>query len=164
MNTCQGITLQNRQCCRYIRRGMYCYQHSIAQPRFMQEKPSECIVCCESLANQHNALACGHWIHTKCIINSAKAECPICRHQLLFNKTITNRINKLAKKRADEMLIEEEEYIHNSLQYQISEHIHDVVDQILDDEILMEDYYRDILLNILGAEDMLEYSSDDEYD
>jgi gas vesicle protein len=50
------------------------------------DKPEECPVCFESLSNQKIPLECDHWVHSKCIKKSGKAQCPICRKELLKYK------------------------------------------------------------------------------
>jgi len=52
---------------------------------FKQDKPEDCPVCYESINSQKEALECGHWVHTECIVKSTKAQCPICRRSLVLN-------------------------------------------------------------------------------
>ena len=123
MNTiiCQGITLSGTQCNRRVKNKRYCYHHKKNQTtRYRQEKPLECIICCESLAKQRRSLECGHWIHVKCIVESAKAECPICRSELKLGKRAMKRISKIAKKRHTEYIQEEEDDLRNDLQHQVA--------------------------------------------
>ena len=49
----------------------------------------ECPVCYEDITKE-DILQCGHIVHERCVINSGKAECPICRSKLLYfvNKVI----------------------------------------------------------------------------
>jgi len=42
-------------------------------------KTDECVVCLEKFTDKNRPLKCYHWIHKKCIINSGKDQCPICR-------------------------------------------------------------------------------------
>ncbi len=176
---CQGITLSGKPCHRKIKNQLYCYQHRRALQssgiiQYRQTKPLECIICCESLANQRRALACGHWIHNICILESAKAECPICRSKLNLGKRATNHIDKLAKKREAEYIEEEEEELRVELQQQVAglitpalrERIHEVVGDLLDEtinidasdvlnDIFDDDTYQSFLHNLMGY-DLLE--------
>lgn len=106
---CQAITLTGRQCQRGATNGNYCYQHYNQTSGYRELKPKECIICYESLENQNQALECGHWIHLNCIINSAKAMCPICRRPLLLGKRAMKTIDELAYQREEELLREEEQ-------------------------------------------------------
>ncbi len=140
MGTCKAITLSGKPCHRKIKRTRYCYQHC-AILAFRQAKPKECIVCCNSLADQKRALECGHWIHKRCVVESAKAECPVCRTPLNLGLRVMKYINKLAQKREQELLLEEEEELRVELENQVSiliapalqERIHDVISDILED-------------------------------
>ena len=117
MNFCKGKTLAGKNCTRKVKlNDNFCYQH-----RFCENKPVDCVVCCESLSNEEKPLDCGHWIHIDCIINTAKAECPICRKKLQFKKNILDKIEILSKKRKAEVLEEEEEELRLSLENQITE-------------------------------------------
>lgn len=136
---CKGITLSGKRCSRKLRNHKYCYQHR--NKIFRETKPSDCIICYESLATQQRPLACGHWIHTSCIVESAKAECPVCRAQLQLNKTALKRIQSLAQERNAENLREEEEELQQSLQHQVADliaptlrdRINDVVNELLNE-------------------------------
>jgi hypothetical protein len=46
------------------------------------EKPTHCIICTETLGQNDNALACGHWFHLNCVRRHFKPECPLCRRPL----------------------------------------------------------------------------------
>ncbi len=185
---CQGITLSGKQCHRKIKNQQYCYQHrktlQSGITKYIQTKPKECIICCESLANQRRALACGHWIHKICIIESAKAECPICRTKLNLGTRALNRIDKLAKKRVAEYLEEEEEELRVELQQQVAdliapalqERIHEVVGDLLDEtdnidandvlnDIFDDDTYQSFLHSLMGYELLeSEFFDDSDYD
>lgn len=130
---CRGITLTGEQCNRKVKSGEHCFQHA---NKFFSSKPSECIICYESLANQRHALKCGHWIHNDCIVKSAKAECPLCRCKLELCKRDMKRIDKLAKIREAERLQEEEEELRENLQTHLSEtlrdRIHHIIGNLLD--------------------------------
>lgn len=153
---CQGITLTGTQCHRKIKNHEYCHQHrqSLNVKKHREPKPTECIICFESLANQRHALECGHWIHFNCIIESAKAECPICRTKLTLGTRAMKHIEKLAKKREAEYLQEEEDELRMDLQNQVAgliapalrDQINQVVGNLLDDpdEIIATDVLTDI--------------------
>ncbi len=182
---CQGITLSGGQCHRKIKNQQYCYQHRqnpCDVKKHRETKPSECIICYESLANQRYALECGHWIHIKCIINSAKAECPICRTKLTVGKRAMKRIEKLARTREVEFLQEEEDELRMDLQYQVAgliapalqDRIHEVVGNLLDEtddiittdvltDVFDDDTYQSFLHSLMGYE-LLESEFFDESD
>ena len=125
MNICKGTTIKGKPCCRKTKDN-YCHIHKNAplKPhKYKQEKPEECIVCFESLANQKRSLSCGHWIHKNCIIKSAKAECPICRKQLLLGKNDMKLIKNLAKKREEENIAEEELELQHEFENEIQNEI-----------------------------------------
>lgn len=48
------------------------------------EKPSDCVICMESLENVDFSLDCGHWMHMDCIMKTEKPYCPLCRQKLSF--------------------------------------------------------------------------------
>jgi hypothetical protein len=134
VNTCKGFTLDGKQCHRKTK-GNFCYQHRV---NFMQEKPLECIICLESISTQKRALECGHWIHKRCIIKSAKAECPLCRTPLHLGLRARQQINKLATLRAREQFEDEErelieEYRSEIFNPQIQEYIHNIIGYLLED-------------------------------
>ncbi len=173
---CQGITLSGKQCNNRIKDKRFCYHHrknsqSDEIMQYRQHKPPECIICRESLANQRYALECGHWIHKKCVIRSAKAECPICRSKLVLGKNDMARINAIAKKRREKYLLEEAEELRTNLQFQVAgliapelqERIQDIVGDLLDDagdidtidiltDIFDDDTYQSLLHNLIGYE------------
>jgi len=169
---CQGITLSGQQCHRVVKNDNYCYQHRQNDVKKHREtKPSECIICFESLANQRHALECGHWIHLKCIIESAKAECPICRTKLTMGKRALKHIEELAKIRKAEFLQEEEEELNMNIQHQVAgliapalqERIHEVIGNLLDEtddistmdvlaDIFDDETYQSFLNSLMGYE------------
>lgn len=53
------------------------------------DKPSDCIICTESLNNVDAPLPCGHWLHLSCVKKHFKPECPICRTKLDIEVTGT---------------------------------------------------------------------------
>jgi hypothetical protein len=165
MCTCRGITLAGKPCHRKIKNNHYCFQHGI-KTKFTQPKPSECVICCESLVNQKRALECGHWIHTGCVVASAKAECPLCRRKLQFGKRDTNRISKLAKQRYEEILQEEaeeirEEFVSESLRDRLRGVVENMMEEnenISVNDVLMDQSFLDQIIGYMMAE------TDDESD
>jgi len=115
MEKCIGITRLGTRCKHTVLPGKdYCYQHSGIG--FRQSKPDDCIVCCESLEKQRTSLSCGHWVHTNCIIQSAKAECPICRAPLKMGKRAMHKLEQLRLERRRQGVLEEEEEIRQQLE------------------------------------------------
>ena len=158
---CKGITLSGKPCHRKIKRELYCHQHR-GKLGFRQAKPKECIICYNSLANQKRALGCGHWIHKRCVVESAKAECPVCRSPLNLGFYATRYIKKLAQKREQELLLEEEEELRSELENQVTviiapalqERIHDVIGDILENTNDIDT--TDVIMNIFN-EDSYQY-------
>lgn len=162
MNTlCKGTTISGNKCKRRATEGDYCFQHK----SFHQEKPSECIICCESLANQKRALKCGHWIHLQCIVNSAKAECPICRVQLKLGPIATARIEQLAAQRKAELVQEEEaELFQNTFVPAIVPILEEFIGQFFVEsfeETNSEDEIYDILYRFLDYDIYIQYIGSD---
>jgi len=148
---CKGLTLTGGRCHRRTKHE-YCFQHS-KNTVYRQPKPDSCAVCYESLATERRALKCGHWIHKKCIILSAKAECPLCKTPMNFNRYDMNKIKKLAQKRAAENLAEEEQELMNELQFQITSLISPVFQQTVDE----------FFMSMIGSEGVLDYEDYQEY-
>lgn len=128
---CKGLTLLGKSCHRIIRAGDYCFQHI---NKYRERKPKKCIICYESMINERSALNCGHWIHIQCIVNSAKEECPICRKKVRLNLKNKLLIERLAKKRRQEM---DEQYIIEYLETEIIEFL----DMSLNEEYGYVDFF-----------------------
>lgn len=166
MKKCQGITLNGCECNRKVT-GDYCFQHA---NKFFSPRPEECPVCYESISEQKRPLECGHWIHKQCIVESAKAECPICRCKLQMGKRDLNKIEKLAKKRKTEDLEEEEEELRNNLSNQITyliapaliERINQIVGNLLNenDDINHLDVLADIFQDDVFFHEYLDFDSE----
>ena len=107
MNICKGLTKGQIPCKRRVFGADYCFQHS-PPPEREQERPEDCPVCFEPM-QQRGPLSCGHWVHIGCVVKSGKSECPICRSSLQLNKTCTDKINCIARKRRRESIDEEAE-------------------------------------------------------
>lgn len=78
MHTCEikGCMLPKNES---SKEGKYCNAH---KTQFALEKPEECSVCLEEFDEKEEPWPCGHYVHRKCITQSMKAECPLCRKQL----------------------------------------------------------------------------------
>lgn len=165
MNTkCQGITLRGEKCNRKCRISNYCHSHQNQNKTFQQPKPAECMVCYESLTNQRDALDCGHWVHTGCIVNSAKAECPLCRQLVRLGAKDMSKLRKLAKKRKLEILQDEENELRAGLQDHVAEIIGPILQERIQDalgyllennedletELIDEDMYQGFLYTLLN--------------
>jgi hypothetical protein len=48
----------------------------------MAERPSDCIICYETLSITEPPLPCGHYLHLACVKKHFKPECPLCRKPL----------------------------------------------------------------------------------
>lgn len=142
--TCKGLTLLGKQCNRRMKRSEYCFQHRHLFNKYAQDKPDECIVCCESLSNQHYPLECGHWIHTHCIISSGKAQCPLCRKKLKLNRNAMKQIREISKKHQQEAMESEEEELRS-----INEHISDILNDMMSDSDTDDSLFGDILDELL---------------
>lgn len=66
--------------------------------QFQEEKPQDCPVCFESLANENKTLSCGHWVHKECVIKSKKDCCPLCRQTVELSIEEQYRIQELQHK------------------------------------------------------------------
>lgn len=161
MTNCKGKTVLGKNCNRRVKNGLYCYQHKIYP--YLQDKPPDCIVCYENINKETNPLECGHWIHKKCVIKSAKAECPICRAKLHFGNNTMNKINKLYRKRQEEYLVEEEELLRNDLHNQLTElinpsiqqRINNVIEQFFEDtdienDVIEDEIYQNLLYSFMN--------------
>jgi len=173
-NKCQGITLKGNKCRRKSVGHTHCHLHRNTHG-YREVKPEDCLICCESLNNQRHALDCGHWIHTQCIVNSAKAECPLCRKPVDLGIRDMTKLTKLAKKRKLDTLQEEEEELRAGLQDHVTELIGPLLQERLQDAvgfllenaedldettILNDEMYQGFLDTLLNYEN--EY--DDEYE
>ncbi len=83
----------------------YCTLHY----RKMMFKTDECVVCLEKFTHKSQPLRkCRHWIHKKCIVNSGKDECPICRvANTGLNKKEMKKLKKVSLRMAKEKEQEE---------------------------------------------------------
>ena len=55
-----------------------CTINFVSKTSLVFEKLDCCIICVEPLHN-NDLQHCGHWVHTQCIIQSGKPQCPFCR-------------------------------------------------------------------------------------
>ena len=68
------------------------------------EKPDECPICLDEF-NKYVSIPlipCSHWVCKKCVINSGKNECPICRQEVQLSKVEMKQCNKISCKRQKE--------------------------------------------------------------
>lgn len=54
-------------------------------PMHIIDKPLECPVCMDELDEKAKPLLCGHWVHRSCVVQSGKAQCPICRRHVYMS-------------------------------------------------------------------------------
>jgi hypothetical protein len=68
------------------------------------EKPDECPICLEEFSKYDSVplIPCSHWVCKKCVINSGKNECPICRQEVQLSKVELKQCNKINNKRQKE--------------------------------------------------------------
>lgn len=165
--TCKGITLRGEPCHRKVAGRDMCFQHLSIE--FRQEKPPDCPVCCESLAKQRASLECGHWVHTRCVIESAKEECPMCRHPLNLSPRAKKQIHQLAKRRNLENIMEEEQELIETegISLHLIDRINDIIisnntgsAQIIDllDELMDDEAYQNFVYDLIRAS----YHEDDD--
>lgn len=63
---------------------------------FKEEPQDECHVCCESIDTH---LSCGHWIHIDCVVQTGKAECPLCKKVVSMSIDDVVKMEKISKKK-----------------------------------------------------------------
>ena len=63
---------------------------------FKEEPQDECHVCCESIDTH---LSCGHWIHIDCVVQTGKANCPLCKKVVSMSIDDVVKMEKLSKKK-----------------------------------------------------------------
>lgn len=130
MENCKGITRTGNNCKRKAKEGGYCFQHQ-QELKFIQEKPDECLICCDALS-EDTPLPCGHWIHLNCIIRSGKAECPVCRSPVVLNERDTKSLQEIRiQRREEEIQEEQEEIIRDQLEAQIYQYIEAQLEQLI---------------------------------
>lgn len=70
---------------------------------FVEEKQDECHVCCDEIKDH---LSCGHYVCKKCIINSGRETCPLCRKTVSLSleevKSVDIFKKKLKREREEE--------------------------------------------------------------
>ena len=68
------------------------------------EKPDECPICLDEFSKYDSIplILCSHWICKKCVVNSGKNECPICRQEVQLSKVELKQCNKINMKRQKE--------------------------------------------------------------
>ena len=63
---------------------------------FKEEQQDECHVCCESIDTH---LSCGHWIHVDCVVQTGKAECPLCKKVVSMSIDNVIKMENISKKK-----------------------------------------------------------------
>lgn len=72
-----------------------------------EENREECVVCYEECKSPLEE--CGHYIHSKCIANSGKSECCICRKEVKLNKELEMLCKEKENSRKKEIRDQENE-------------------------------------------------------
>lgn len=97
---CKGFTLRGSLCKNFtsLEHG-FCLSHQY-QSRIKDSNLEEgiCAICLER-AEKYEALECGHLIHRKCIKQTQKVECPVCRAEL---HSLPHRIRKRIERNAQQ--------------------------------------------------------------
>ena len=143
---CKGYTVSGNKCKKTIKKGDFCHWHFLD---FVQEKLDECPICMESLEKEKQPLSCGHWIHKKCVVQSAKAECPMCRKTVQLTKGETKKVTSLARVRRQEQIEEDEEELRNNLHHNIeillTPNINEIIQELIGGIFDSEDYTIDVV-------------------
>lgn len=79
---CIGTTIKGNQCRKKPGKNNYCSTHS---HMFIYNKPDDCPICMDDIANESQPLSCGHWVHKQCILKW-KPQCPVCRSDIKLTK------------------------------------------------------------------------------
>jgi hypothetical protein len=104
--------VQNEEYCLNTKEFKICCE-SHSKYLTIYEKPDECPICLEEfdIENSIPLIPCSHWICKKCVINSGKNECPICRQQVELTKLEMIKCNKInlerQKEKEEQQLIED---------------------------------------------------------
>lgn len=79
----------------------YCIKHMNHQePISNVPKPDECPIClCGEDEEKLTQFCCGHHVHKKCIIQSGKHKCPVCRQFIYLDKQTLRELRLLAKQK-----------------------------------------------------------------
>ncbi len=57
-------------------------QRIIPNVTFIEDKPSECIICAIKLEDIDQPLSCGHYFHKECFMQTKNTICPVCRTEV----------------------------------------------------------------------------------
>lgn len=76
---CNHITRKERQC-KNKSTQPFCHLHR--KGKFVQDRPTQCPVCYNTLAQCKKPLPCGHWVHMSCVKRANTGTCPLCRHKI----------------------------------------------------------------------------------
>jgi hypothetical protein len=135
---CRGVTSRGVKCKIDLGQGSgeeFCRYHAELAPP--QPKPESCCVCTELLETERRPLDCGHWIHRACVVQSAKAECPLCRAALrhCLSGVDKREIKRIKARRLREQIEEDHQElvreIDNSLGAMLPDYLHDRLDRLL---------------------------------
>lgn len=75
-------------------------------------KEENCSVCLEEFPENFTPLQeCGHYIHIKCIVNSGKDECPLCRTKVTLNAKDMESLQQICQRHIEEREREYENYL-----------------------------------------------------
>jgi hypothetical protein len=128
----------------------FCKKHN---QKFKYDKPDDCPICTESLKDEKYPLInCGHWIHHSCVIESGKAECPVCRAAVALTRGLKKELTKKSKQMKNEREIEEFEEIREM-----------VLAEQEDNNMMLYRVFRDIYHNGHSDEDINELLEHDIY-
>jgi hypothetical protein len=152
---CKGITKKGVKCKKTtLNNKGYCFVHlnqytgGLLKKKFVDEKPQECIICCEELC-MSAPLECGHWIHLDCVKKSLKPECPICCCDL--SQYLTNNELETIKKKSDEVVDDWNEEMLD--QYDSDEEVEFIIQiplvDITVENKICEDCFEKNLLNVI---------------
>ncbi len=82
MIRCKGFTMKGKQCTKQSKTHEYCCIH---KDMYKYERPSECVICSETLLESIRPTRCGHFMHPECLNKwlETNENCPVCRTQLI---------------------------------------------------------------------------------
>ena len=123
---CKAKTKKNESCKNHpMVEKKYCYTHRLFENC---EQTYFCPVCMET-DNKMLVLSCKHTIHKECAKGLTSKNCPICRSEVKWPRSLSKRIKRNEKEWNDEMAEEQEQYTQNI--------IDDVLIDDFDDEVTL---------------------------
>ncbi len=122
------------------------------------EKPDECPICCSEFTEGVPLFPCCHWICKKCVIQSGKEDCPVCRQPVILAKVEEKqllRVKKQLDKDKMQQQMEEDRRLAQEIQQRMREEeathgVPRIVQIVVTEENMNE------ILEILGALDNTE--------